>query len=82
MSVELDIASEVWLTCKEYINPKDRQAAADHVISVAADHNITESELKTFGGTDAYLGRAVKEYLGEEVEEVKEVKVSTKETAE
>jgi hypothetical protein len=66
MSVELDIASEVWLTCKEYIGPKDRQAAADHVISVAADHNITESELKTFGGTDAYLGRAVKEYLGDE----------------
>jgi hypothetical protein len=71
MSIELNIASEVWLTCKEYINPKDRQAAADHVISVAADHNITESELKTFGGTDAYLGRAVKEYLGnEETEEV------------
>jgi hypothetical protein len=71
MSIELDIASEVWLTCKEYIGPKDRQAAADHVISVAADHNITESELKTFGGTDAYLGRAVKEYLGnEETEEV------------
>jgi hypothetical protein len=71
MNVELDIASEVWLTCKEYIGPKDRQAAADHVISVAADHNITESELKTFGGTDAYLGRAVKEYLGnEETEEV------------
>ena len=71
MSIELDIASEVWLTCKEYIGPTDRQAAADHVISVAADHNITESELKTFGGTDAYLGRAVKEYLGnEETEEV------------
>jgi hypothetical protein len=39
------------------------------VISVAADHNITESELKTFGGTDAYLGRAVKEYLGDEEDE-------------
>jgi hypothetical protein len=39
------------------------------VISVAADHNITESELKIFGGTDAYLGRAVKEYLGDEEDE-------------
>ena len=66
MSVELDIASEVWLTCKEYINPKDRQAAADHVISVAADHNITEADLRAFGGTDSYLKRAVEEYLGEE----------------
>ena len=66
MSIELDALGEVWLTCKEYIGPKDRQAAADHVISVVADHNITEVELKSFGGTDAYLKRALKEYLGED----------------
>ena len=68
MSIELDALGEVWLTCKEYINPKDRQAAADHVISVVADHNIVENDLKTFGGTDSYLKRAVEEYLGEEVD--------------
>ena len=66
MSIELDALGEVWLTCKEYISPKDRHAAADHVISVVADHNITEGDLKAFGGTDAYLKRAIKEYLGEE----------------
>jgi hypothetical protein len=68
MNVELDVLGELWLTCKEYINPKDKQAAADHVISVVADHNITEADLKTFGGTDSYLKRAVEEYLGEEVD--------------
>jgi hypothetical protein len=68
MSIELEALGEVWLTCKEYIGPKDRQAAADHVISVVADHNITEVELKSFGGTDSYLKRAVEEYLGEEVD--------------
>jgi hypothetical protein len=68
MSVELDVLGEMWLTCKEYINPKDKQAAADHVISVVADHNITEAELKSFSGTDSYLKRAVEEYLGEEVD--------------
>ena len=66
MSFEVDILGDIWLTTKEYIAQKDRQAAADHVISVAADHNITESDLKALGGTDAYLGRAVKEYLGED----------------
>jgi hypothetical protein len=66
MSLEVDILGEIWLTCKEYINPKDKQAAADHVISVVADHSITEAELKKFGGTDSYLKRAVEEYLGEE----------------
>jgi hypothetical protein len=66
MSLEIDILGEIWLTCKEYINPKDKQAAADHVISVVADHNVTESDLKKFAGTDSYLGRAVKEYLNDE----------------
>jgi hypothetical protein len=66
MSLEVDILGEMWLTTKEYISSKDRQAAADHVISVVADHSITESDLKKFGGTDSYLGRAVKEYLGDE----------------
>lgn len=68
MSIELDALAEVWLTCKEYINPKDRQAAADHVLAIVADHNITERDLKTFGGTDSYLKRALEEYLGEDVE--------------
>jgi hypothetical protein len=69
MSLEIDILGEMWLTCKEYINPKDKQAAADHVISVVADHSITEADLKAFGGTDSYLKRALEEYLGEDVSE-------------
>jgi hypothetical protein len=70
MSIEIDVLGEIWLTTKEYIAPKDRQAAADHVLSVVADHNITERELKSFASTDAYLKRALQEYLGEdEVEE-------------
>ena len=66
MNADIDVLGEIWLTCKEYINPKDRQAVADHVLSVVADHNITESELKAFGATDSYLKRALVEYLGEE----------------
>jgi hypothetical protein len=66
MSIELDALGEVWLTCKEYINVKDRQAAADHVLSIVADHNIIERDLKAFASTDSYLKRALVEYLGEE----------------
>ena len=66
MNVDIEVLGEIWLTCKEYINPKDRQAVADHVLSVVADHNITERELKAFGGTDSFLKRALVEYLGEE----------------
>lgn len=69
MSIEVDTLGDIWLTCKEYITVKDRQAAADHVLSVVADQNITERDLKAFGGTDSYLKRSLKEYLGEEAEE-------------
>lgn len=68
MSIEVDILSEMWLTTKEYITLKDRQAAADHIISVVADHSITERDLKAFGSTDSYLKRALVEYLGEDDE--------------
>ena len=66
MSIEIDVVGEVWLTCKEYINPKDRQAAADHVLAIVADHNITERDLKAFASTDSFLKRSLKEYLGED----------------
>jgi hypothetical protein len=66
MSVDVDILSEMWLTVKEYIPAKDRQAVADHVVNVVADHSISERDLKAFGGTDSYLKRALVEYLGEE----------------
>lgn len=69
MSIELDALGEVWLTCKEYIASKDRQAAADHVLAIVADHNITERDLKAFASTDSYLKRSLKEYLGEDEDE-------------
>lgn len=66
MNIDIDVLSDVWLTCREYIAPKDRQAVADHVLAVVADQNITERDLKAFGATDSYLKRALVEYLGEE----------------
>ena len=66
MTIDVDILGEVWTTTKEYIPSKDRQAAADHVVAVIADGEISEDDLKQFGGADQYVGRAVYEYLGEE----------------
>ena len=66
MTIDIDVLSDVWLTAKEYISAKDRQTAADHVVSVVADSGISDEDLKTFGGTDAYLGRAVYEIIGDD----------------
>ena len=72
MTIETDVLCEMWLVVKEYIPQKDRQAVADHVVNVIADHNITEKELKTLGGTDKYLKNAVFEYLGDVEEDVED----------
>jgi len=66
MTLEIDILSEMWLTVKSYIPQKERQAVADHVVNVVADHSITEDDLRKFAGTDIYIRQAVNEYLGEE----------------
>ena len=36
------------------------------MLSIVADHNIVERDLKAFAVTDSYLKRALTEYLGEE----------------
>jgi len=66
MTIDVDVLSDLWLTAKEYIAGKDRQTAADHVVSVVADSGISDEDLKTFGGTDSYLGRAVQELVGDD----------------
>lgn len=64
MSIEVDVLSEAYVILKQYIPQKDRQEAADNLMSVMVDF-LNDEELKEFGGTDAALGRALKEYVGD-----------------
>lgn len=66
MTIDIETLIKVWNTTKEYIPSKDLQGVADHVVAVIADGEISETDLKQFGGTDQYVSRAVYEYLGEE----------------
>jgi hypothetical protein len=36
------------------------------VISVIADHDVTEHDLRALAGVDSWLERAVNEYMGDE----------------
>ena len=47
MNVDVDFIGEIWLTVKEYIPSKERQAVADHLVSIIADYNASERDLKT-----------------------------------
>lgn len=68
MSIDVDVLSEMYTVLKQYIPAKDRQEAADNLMSIMVDM-LGDQELKEFGGTDNTLKRALKEYVAEDDEE-------------
>jgi hypothetical protein len=63
MSIELDVLVESYSVLKEYVPSRDRQAAADHLVGNIIDIGLSDSDLKKFAATDAYLRRAMEDYL-------------------
>ena len=68
MSIEVDVLSETYTVLKQYIPVKDRQEAADNLMSILVDL-LGDIELQEFSATDANLKKALKEYAGEDEEE-------------
>lgn len=64
MSVEVEVLSEVYTILKQYIPQKDRQEAADNLVSVLVDV-LNDMDIKEFASNDSALARAVKEYAGD-----------------
>lgn len=67
MSIDVEVLSETYTILKQYIPQKDRQEAADNLLSILVDM-LGDKELKEFGSTDAALKRALTEYLDDEDE--------------
>jgi len=65
MSIEVEVLSEMYTILKQYIPTKDRQEAADNLMSVMVDM-LNDLDLREFGGTDSTLKRALKEYADDE----------------
>ena len=61
MSMDVEVLIEAYTILKQYIPQKDRQEAADNLMSIMVDM-LGDQELKEFGGTDSTLKRALKEY--------------------
>ena len=68
MTIEVDVLSEMYTTLKQYIPSKDRQEAADNLMSIMVDM-LGDQDLKEFGGTDSILKRALKEYSSDDEDE-------------
>jgi len=63
MTIDSEVLAEAYSILKQYIPQRDRQEAADNLMSAMVDY-LSDQELQEFGRTDAALGRAFKEYAG------------------
>ena len=64
MSVEL--ASEIWSEIKRYVNSVDRNEAAETLVSVLIDNDVSAEEIKSAFKGDGDIKRALTDYLKEE----------------
>ena len=64
MSIEIDTLIETYTILKEYIPAKERQAAADNLVSILVD-TLSDKEIREFGGIDGYTKRSLEEYIGD-----------------
>ena len=61
MAVEL--ANEVWQELKRYVNGMDRAEAAEALVSVLIDNDISAEEIKAIFKSDSEVKQALKQYL-------------------
>jgi hypothetical protein len=61
MTIDIEVLNECYGILKQYIPQKDRQEAADNLMSVMTDM-LNDVELAEFGAVDSFLNRALKEY--------------------
>jgi uncharacterized protein YqeY len=64
MTIEVDVLSETYTILKQYIPQKDRQEASDNLMSILVEY-LADTDLKEFGGIDAYTKRSLEEYAGD-----------------
>lgn len=60
--MDIEVLTEAYSILKQYIPAKDRQEAADNLMSAMSDL-LSDQDLKELSGVDAPLGRAFKEYV-------------------
>ena len=61
MSVEL--SKEIWNELKRYVNPQDRDEAAETLVSVLIDNDADADDIKSVFKSDSEVKRALASYL-------------------
>ena len=67
-----EVASEIWSELKRYINTVDRAEAAEALVNVLIDNDVSAEEIKdTFKG-DTEVKRALQSYLDDHADDEEE----------
>ena len=61
MSVEL--SKEIWDELKRYVNVVDRDEAAETLVSVLIDNNVSADEIKSIFKSDSDIKKALASYI-------------------
>lgn len=67
MSVEL--ANEIWNELKRYVNTVDRAEAAETMVSVLIDNDVSADDIKLAFKSDTEIKRALASYLKDHEDE-------------
>ena len=65
----VNLANEVWQEIKRYVNGMDRAEAAEALVSVLIDNDISAEEIKTAFKSDSEVKQALKQYLDDHADD-------------
>ena len=64
-----ELANEVWQEIKRYVNGMDRAEAAEALVSVLIDNDVSAEEIKSAFKSDSEVKQALKQYLDDHADE-------------
>jgi hypothetical protein len=65
----VNLANEVWQEIKRYVNGMDRAEAAESLVSVLIDNDISAEEIKAAFKSDSEVKQALKQYIDDHADE-------------
>jgi hypothetical protein len=67
--MSVDLASEIWAELKRYVNKVDRDEAAEAMVSVLIDNDVSADDIKDAFKGDSDVKGALAHYLKDHVED-------------
>ncbi len=64
-----DLSQEIWNEIRRYINPQDRTEAAETLVSVLIDNDVSADEIRDVFKGDSEIKRALTHYLKDHEED-------------